>query len=123
MIRECLDLRKKYVYRERVVPWRVETIAEHTLSKNSDPFHFEPVEATSHHFKMEDGVIHVYANENDTEDLFPVASSTMFFFLLTCIIFLKLCLLEMLVLHAIIGYDFLRRNFAFICYYMLIGSF
>ncbi|KAF7809189.1 putative AMP deaminase [Senna tora] len=74
MIRDCLDLRKKYVYREKVAPWKAKSLA-----KNPDPFHFEPVEATSHHFRMEDGVVHVYASKNDTEELFPVASSTEFF--------------------------------------------
>lgn len=72
MIRECLDLRKKYVYKD--VPWKTEPV-----ETNSDPYHFEPVEATSHHFRMEDGVIHVYASKSDTEELFPVASSTRFF--------------------------------------------
>ena len=42
MIRECLDLRKKYVYKEKVAPWKAEPVA-----KSSDPFHFEPVEATA----------------------------------------------------------------------------
>ncbi|KAL2344466.1 hypothetical protein Fmac_005751 [Flemingia macrophylla] len=73
MIRECLDLRKKYVYKE-TVPWKIEPV-----ETNSDPYHFEPVEATEHHFRMEDGVIHVFASKTDTEELFPVASSTRFF--------------------------------------------
>ncbi|RYR18003.1 hypothetical protein Ahy_B03g062644 isoform D [Arachis hypogaea] len=73
MIRECLDLRKQYVYKENL-PWKAEPV-----EADSDPFHFEPVEATPHHFRMEDGVIHVYANKTDTEELFPVASSTTFF--------------------------------------------
>ena len=42
MIRECLDLRKKYVYKEKVVPWKTEPVE--TIF---DPFHFEPVEATA----------------------------------------------------------------------------
>jgi hypothetical protein len=47
MIRECLDLRKSYVYREIVEPWLVEAFGESSASKmNSDPFHFEPTEAT-----------------------------------------------------------------------------
>lgn len=80
MIRECLDLRKIYVYRELVSPWKKETVVESSASdKNSDPFHFEPVEASAHNFKMEDGVVRVYASENDAVDLFPVASSTRFF--------------------------------------------
>ncbi|KAG2707293.1 hypothetical protein I3843_05G130000 [Carya illinoinensis] len=79
-IRECLDLRKSYVYLEIVEPWKKEAAVESSASMmNRDPFHFEPAEATAHHFKMEDGVVHVYANENDTVDLFPVASSTQFF--------------------------------------------
>lgn len=47
MIRECLDLRKKYVYREVVSPWKMKSVENSTLSKNSDPFHFEPVEVTA----------------------------------------------------------------------------
>ncbi|CAI9262921.1 unnamed protein product [Lactuca saligna] len=33
------------------------------------------------HFKMEDGVIHVYASEKDSVDLFPIASSATTFFI------------------------------------------
>lgn len=80
LIRECLDLREKYVYREEVAPWMKETISESKASdKKHDPFSFGQFEATSHHFKMEDGVVRVYASENDTEELFPVASATTFF--------------------------------------------
>ncbi|KAH1197976.1 AMP deaminase [Glycine max] len=86
MIRECLDLRKKYVYKD--VPWKTEPV-----ETNSDPYHFEPVEATAHHFRMEDGVIHVFASKTDTDELFP------------------LCLLGMYALHATTDYDFLRKEF------------
>lgn len=80
IIEECLDLRESYVYRERVVPWMKESVGVFSASEmKRDPFHFEPTEATSHHFKMEDGVVQVYASESDTVDLFPVASSTRFF--------------------------------------------
>ncbi|CAK9172213.1 unnamed protein product [Ilex paraguariensis] len=80
MIRECLDLRDKYVFREKVAPWMQETGGKSSPSNvNSDPFHFVPFETTSHCFRMEDGVVHIYAREKDTEDLFPVASSTTFF--------------------------------------------
>ncbi|KAH0756259.1 hypothetical protein KY290_026529 [Solanum tuberosum] len=80
LIRECLDLREKYVYREEVAPWMKETISESKASdKKHDPFSFGHSEASSHHFKMEDGVVRVYASENDTEELFPVASATTFF--------------------------------------------
>ncbi|XP_028792560.1 probable AMP deaminase [Neltuma alba] len=74
MIRECLNLRKKYVYRENVAPWKAKPLA-----KNSDPYHFDTVEPSPHHFRMEDGVVHVYASKNDSEELFPVANSTEFF--------------------------------------------
>ncbi|WOH13542.1 hypothetical protein DCAR_0833052 [Daucus carota subsp. sativus] len=80
MIRECLDLREKYVYREETAPWMKNTEGDLKIPHvNSDPFRFVPVEATSHHFRMEDGVVHVYASETDTVDLFPVASATTFF--------------------------------------------
>ncbi|KAK9276865.1 hypothetical protein L1049_006402 [Liquidambar formosana] len=80
LIRFCLDLRESYVYREKVAPWKNGTVAESGASGAiSDPFHFDPVEATAHDFRMEDGVVHVYASKNDTEDLFPVPSSTTFF--------------------------------------------
>ncbi|XP_021833062.1 AMP deaminase-like isoform X1 [Prunus avium] len=79
MIRECLDLRKRYLYKEEVAPWTVARTDSIASEKKSDPFHFEPVEASTHCFRMEDGVIHVYASENDTVDIFPVASSTAFF--------------------------------------------
>ncbi|MCD9637811.1 hypothetical protein HAX54_021315 [Datura stramonium] len=80
MIRECLDLREKYVYREEIAPWMKEIISESKASdRKHDPFSFGQFEATSHHFKMEDGVVRVYASENDTEELFPVASATTFF--------------------------------------------
>ncbi|PQM36988.1 AMP deaminase isoform X2 [Prunus yedoensis var. nudiflora] len=79
MIRECLDLRKRYLYKEEVAPWTVARTDSIASEKKSDPFHFEPVGASTHCFRMEDGVIHVYASENDTVDIFPVASSTAFF--------------------------------------------
>ncbi|KAL0421195.1 UNVERIFIED_CONTAM: AMP deaminase [Sesamum latifolium] len=37
------------------------------------------MKSDSHFFRMEDGVVRVYASESDTEELFPVASSTRFF--------------------------------------------
>ncbi|KAG8366285.1 hypothetical protein BUALT_Bualt17G0060500 [Buddleja alternifolia] len=79
LIRECLDLREKYVYRENVAPWTKNVAKSGLPEVNNDPFHFVPVEASSHFFRMEDGVVHVYASERDTEELFPVASSTTFF--------------------------------------------
>ncbi|KAK8522459.1 hypothetical protein V6N13_115426 [Hibiscus sabdariffa] len=80
MVRECLELRDNYVYREEIAPWTKETVTEPGTPKaRCDPFHFEPVEKSVHHFRMEDGVIRVYASESDTIELFPVASSTTFF--------------------------------------------
>ncbi|XP_011006583.1 PREDICTED: probable AMP deaminase isoform X2 [Populus euphratica] len=65
MIRECLDLRNNYVYAEKVAPWMKHSVEESTASE--------------HCFRMEDGVVHVYANEHDNVELFPVASATAFF--------------------------------------------
>ncbi|KAJ4961089.1 hypothetical protein NE237_020999 [Protea cynaroides] len=80
MIRECLALRERYVFREHVEPWTDETaVPSHSQELQTDPFYFKPVEPTGHHFKMEDGVIHVYANKDETRELYPVASSTEFF--------------------------------------------
>lgn len=78
MIRECLDLRNSYLYAEKVAPWMKHSVEESTASEvNADDF--EPFPATSHCFRMEDGVVHVYASEQDTVELFPVASATTFF--------------------------------------------
>lgn len=76
MLRECLELRQAYVYEEEVAPWNQSLDATES-EKNGDPFC--PVEKMDHDFRMEDGVIHVYASENDTTELFPVASATKFF--------------------------------------------
>lgn len=53
MLRECLELREKYVYREETAPWM--KIIEGDINVphvNSDPFHFVPVEATSVSFLL-----------------------------------------------------------------------
>ena len=53
MLRECLDLRKKYVYREEVTPSMKVAMANSSASEmKTDPFHFETVEASavSHSF-------------------------------------------------------------------------
>lgn len=53
MIRECLDLREKYVYREETAPWMKSTEGDVNVQHvNSDPFHFVPVEATSVSFPL-----------------------------------------------------------------------
>lgn len=78
LLRDCLELREAYVYKEQVAPWNKPVDATAT-GKIEDPFHFSPVEKTYHDFRMEDGVIHVYASKDDTEELFPVPSATQFF--------------------------------------------
>ncbi|KAL8035646.1 hypothetical protein ABFX02_12G111100 [Erythranthe guttata] len=79
MIHDCLDLRDKYIFRENVAPW-TKTVEKSDLAEvKKDPFYFAPTEASSHFFRMEDGVVRVYGSEGDTEELFPVASSTTFF--------------------------------------------
>lgn len=53
MIRECLDLREKYVYREETAPWMKNTEGDLKIPHvNSDPFRFVPVEATSVSFSL-----------------------------------------------------------------------
>lgn len=47
MIRECLDLREKYVFRENVDPWTKSTEKTGLPEANNDPFNFVPVEASS----------------------------------------------------------------------------
>ncbi|CAM8912762.1 unnamed protein product [Rhodiola kirilowii] len=81
MLRYCLDLREAYLYKETVAPWKKTLGKEGSLSTKikKDPYEFTPVEASSHHFQMVDGVVRVYASKNDARDLFPVASATEFF--------------------------------------------
>ncbi|CAK7332807.1 unnamed protein product [Dovyalis caffra] len=78
MICECLDLRNRYVYAENVAPWMKQAVEQSTASGVNTNL-FEPFPATTHCFRMEDGVVHVYASEHDTIELFPVASATAFF--------------------------------------------
>lgn len=48
MIRECLDLREKYIFRENVAPWMKATAEESSASDvKVDPFHFVPIEASA----------------------------------------------------------------------------
>ncbi|CAN0925839.1 Probable AMP deaminase [Linum grandiflorum] len=63
LLRECLDLRSKYVYKENVAPWtKVAEKVSDTPQAKSDPFYFEPVSATK-----------------DNVEFFPVASAKTFF--------------------------------------------
>ncbi|CAA6654744.1 unnamed protein product [Spirodela intermedia] len=80
VLQECLKLREGYVFREEVAPWEKEIITDPSTPKpNPNPFAYVAEEKTDHHFQMEDGVVHVYANKDSTERLFPVADATTFF--------------------------------------------
>ena len=45
MLRECLELREAYVYKEEVAPWNKPNNVTSSV-KNADPFHFHPVDKT-----------------------------------------------------------------------------
>ncbi|KAL1816977.1 hypothetical protein ACET3Z_019551 [Daucus carota] len=79
-IQHCLGLRERYMFRESVAPWEKEIITDpSTPKRNPNPFDYTPEMKTDHYFQMEDGVVHVYANKDSTEKLFPVADATTFF--------------------------------------------
>ncbi|GJY04154.1 AMP deaminase-like protein [Tanacetum coccineum] len=76
----CLEMRDSYVFRESIAPWEKEKISDpSTPKRNPNPFDYIPESKTDHYFEMEDGVIHVYANKDSKEKLFPVADATTFF--------------------------------------------
>lgn len=80
MLQECLALRERYVFREKIPPWEKEVITDPgTPRPNPDPFLYVPEAKTEHHFQMENGVVQVYANKDAKETLFPVADATTFF--------------------------------------------
>ncbi|KAL8262353.1 hypothetical protein R6Q59_026402 [Mikania micrantha] len=76
----CLEMRNSYVFRESIAPWEKEVISDpSTPKRNPNPFDFLPETKSDHYFEMEDGVIHVYANKDSKEKLFPVVDATTFF--------------------------------------------
>ncbi|XXG39706.1 hypothetical protein AAC387_Pa01g0594 [Persea americana] len=80
ILQECLELRESYVFREEVAPWEKEVITDPSTPKsNPTPFAYAAEQKTDHYFQMEDGVVHVYANKDSTEKLFPVVDATTFF--------------------------------------------
>ncbi|KAL5809081.1 hypothetical protein ACOSQ3_029772 [Xanthoceras sorbifolium] len=80
VLQECLEMRKRYVFKEAVAPWEKEVISDPSTPKpNPAPFYFTPEEKSDHHFEMQDGVIHVYPYKDSKEELFPVADATTFF--------------------------------------------
>ncbi|XVE97109.1 hypothetical protein REPUB_Repub02eG0282400 [Reevesia pubescens] len=80
VLQECLEMRKRYVFKEVVAPWEKEVISDPSTPKpNPEPFFYAPEGKSGHYFEMQDGVIHVYANKDSKEELFPVADATTFF--------------------------------------------
>ncbi|MBA0651145.1 hypothetical protein Goklo_018509 [Gossypium klotzschianum] len=80
VLQECLEMRKRYVFKEAVAPWEKEVISDPSTPKpNPAPFFYAPEGKSDHYFDMQDGVIHVYANKDSKEELFPVADATTFF--------------------------------------------
>ncbi|KAJ6913313.1 myoadenylate deaminase [Populus alba x Populus x berolinensis] len=64
VLQECLEMRKRYVFKEAIAPWEKEIISDPSTPKpNPDPFSYTP-EGKSDVTK---------------EELFPVADATMFF--------------------------------------------
>ncbi|CAN1311282.1 AMP deaminase [Linum perenne] len=82
LLRECIDLRSRYVYKENVAPWTkvAEKVSDTTQAK-SDPFHFEAVSATKVSYvqfiKVKFSEVNICLADN--VELFPVASATTFF--------------------------------------------
>ncbi|OVA02728.1 Adenosine/AMP deaminase domain [Macleaya cordata] len=80
VLQQCLELRERYLFREEVAPWEKEVITDPSTPKpDPNPFSYSPEAKSDHYFRMEDGVVHVYANKDSTEKLFPVADATTFF--------------------------------------------
>nr|KJB76976.1 hypothetical protein B456_012G115700 [Gossypium raimondii] len=80
VLQECLEMRKRYVFKEAVAPWEKEVISDPSTPKpNPDPFFYAPEGNSDHYFEMQDGVIHVYDNKDTRRELFPVADATTFF--------------------------------------------
>ncbi|KAL1331046.1 hypothetical protein HN51_048291 [Arachis hypogaea] len=80
VLQECLEMRKRYVFKEDVAPWEREVISDPCTPKpNPDPFFYTPEGKSDHHFEMQDGVIHVYPDRDGKDELFPVADATTFF--------------------------------------------
>ncbi|KAL0344450.1 UNVERIFIED_CONTAM: AMP deaminase [Sesamum radiatum] len=73
-------MRKSYIFREAFAPWEKEIISDPSTPKPiQNPFDHFPEGKSDHYFQMEDGVVHVYANKDSKEKLFPVADATTFF--------------------------------------------
>ncbi|CAN1820461.1 AMP deaminase [Linum perenne] len=80
VLQECLEMRKRYLFKEAIAPWEKEVISDpSTPKRNHEPFFYASEGKTDHYFEMQDGVIHVYPNKDSKEELFPVADATTFF--------------------------------------------
>ncbi|XLR10886.1 hypothetical protein S83_038824, partial [Arachis hypogaea] len=64
-LKECLEMRKRYVFKEAVAPWDKEVISDPSTPKpNPQLFFYAPEGKSDHYFEMQDGVIHVYPNKD-----------------------------------------------------------
>ncbi|XP_044474011.1 AMP deaminase-like isoform X1 [Mangifera indica] len=80
VLQECLEMRRRYLFREAVAPWEKEVISDPSTPKpNREPFSFTSEGKSDHYFEMQDGVIHVYPNKDAKEEVFPVVDATTFF--------------------------------------------
>ncbi|XP_052155775.1 probable AMP deaminase [Oryza glaberrima] len=80
LLQKCLELRDCYLFREEVAPWEKEVINDPCTPKpDPNPFTYVPEPKSEHVFQMVDGVVHVYADKDYTERLYPVADATTFF--------------------------------------------
>ncbi|KAG0577068.1 hypothetical protein KC19_5G128400 [Ceratodon purpureus] len=80
LMHECLLLRDKYLYREKIPPWVQEEITDPSTPKaNPNPFKYHAEPASSHAYKMVDGVYRVYADKETSEELYKVHDATSFF--------------------------------------------
>ncbi|KAG8067809.1 hypothetical protein GUJ93_ZPchr0005g14423 [Zizania palustris] len=80
ILQKCLELRDCYLFREEVAPWEKEVINDPCTPKpNPNPFTYVPESKSEHVFQMVDGVVHVYADKDYTERVYPVADATTFF--------------------------------------------
>lgn len=80
ILKECLEMRESYLFREEIAPWEREVISDPSTPKpDPNPFSYTLEGKSDHYFQMEDGVVNVYANKDSKDKLFPVADATTFF--------------------------------------------
>ncbi|KAL6336496.1 hypothetical protein AAG906_022437 [Vitis piasezkii] len=80
ILKDCLEMRESYLFREETAPWEREVISDPSTPKpDPNPFSYTLEGKSDHYFQMEDGVVNVYANKDSKDKLFPVADATTFF--------------------------------------------